>query len=199
MLAIEPVPENVALLRRSILLNGYNHAEVQQVAIAERSGFAEMWTTPESNLCNLLMQSDELITSHVRQTHTGSNRCSKIMVPTTTLDILLKSKGLTNVDLIRMDLEGYELKATKGMFETFRQSHRPIKLIIEVHNDHFIDPFLTVAPWIEELFSEGFRPRALAVPGDGQGIRRDLPVEGFANLLCSYKTRCPHVLFVKGD
>jgi hypothetical protein len=54
-----------------------------------------------------------------------------VLVTAYTLDSLVSELSLDRVDLIRMDLEGYELKVLGGMGTTIRQ-HSP-RLLVEIH------------------------------------------------------------------
>lgn len=197
VIAVEPVPTNVAVLRQNVALNQYAHMEVHQAAIAAECGEAKMWITQQSNFCNLLSENDETIKQDIRRTHAGEEFAESIAVPTMTLDRFLEERGVTNINFIRMDIEGYEINATRGMAKTFRNATQVLKLFIEVHNNHFVDPCAIVAPWMRDMLKLGFRPKAFAVPGHSQGILRDLAVDSFPDLLCSFPKSCPHVLLVK--
>ncbi len=197
VLAVEPVPKNADLLRRNVALNNYRHMQVYEIAIAEACGEAEMWITPESNFCNLSSESDESLTQEMRNVLTGRANARQITVPVMTLDRFLEEQRISTINFIRMDIEGFEVKITSGMRRTFKKSTQELKMFVEVHNSHFVNPLDTVGMWVSELFDLGFRPKALAVPGHTQGIVRDLSPEGFPELLCSFRASCPHVLFVK--
>jgi FkbM family methyltransferase len=198
VIAIEPVPTNARILRLNAELNGYPQIEVHEMAISETNGDVEMWVTPESNLCNLLSESDTAITRTAVETHTGQRRCNQITVHAETLDSLLERTGVgAGCDFIRMDVEGLETKITSGMISTFRRANEGLRLFIEVHNDHFVDPTAVILPWIKGLLDLGFQPRAIAIPSKGGEIFRNPPKADFPNFLCSFRNCCPHILLVK--
>ena len=115
VIAIEPVPDNVSLLTKNIEANGYQNLRIYSVAIGAENGTTKLYLSHESNLAALTSQKD------VHDT------C--IDVPLRTLDSFLEYEG--QVDLIRMDIEGYETEAIKGMIDILAK-HKPI-LFIEIH------------------------------------------------------------------
>ena len=199
VLAIEPVPHNYEVLTRSIALNGYEHVTALQVAISDTTGSEEMWITPQSNWCNLMSLEDDTLSSRFRERLESNDATRRVTVPTMTLDDLLEEHGIREINFVRMDLEGFEIQVTRGMQRTLREAKQVLKLFVEVHNTSFADPLGTIGPWMEELLEIGFRPKALAVPQHPQGILRDLSRKGFVELLCSFRTACPHVLLVKNE
>ena len=118
-MAIEPVPHNTKLLRRNVALNNYKHVQVYQLAIGAACGDAQMSITPESNFCNLLSEIDEALASDVRQILVAGTSDDRITVFTETLDNFLQRERISTIDFIRMDIEGFEIEATKGMRTNF--------------------------------------------------------------------------------
>src|SRR5690606_34282959 len=55
----------------------------------------------------------------------------------TTIDLFVESNQLEKVDLIKMDIEGYEMKALHGGKETLKK-FKP-KLFIEVNNQNLVE------------------------------------------------------------
>ncbi len=195
--AVEPVPHNVAVLQRNVELNHYTNMEVHQMAISDECGEAEMWITPQSNFCNLLSETDEALRPEIRQTHAGEQSAHRIKVPTMTLDRFLEVRGVKSLNFIRMDIEGFEVRVTKGMQKTLTEARGVLKLFVEVHNAHFTDPMATVGAWLQELLNLGFQPKALAIAGRPEGIIRIVSAKDFPALVCQFRECCPHVLLVK--
>ncbi len=117
VIAIEPVPQNVDQLRRNVNANGRTNIEVHQLAIADRNGTLPMYLSARSNWHSLLP--------------TPSSRIC--MVPVSTLDDFIASAAPDSVDLIRMDVEGYEIEIIKGMRQVLGQ-YNPY-LLVELHPD----------------------------------------------------------------
>lgn len=107
----EPVPGNVAIIREQIRLNGLDNV----VVVAEAIGAATGSVT-------------------VRDTSNGavSTAGSGVAVPLTTIDALVERTGIVP-DLIKIDVEGYEIDVLRGAARTLR--HRPA-LQVEVHPHH---------------------------------------------------------------
>jgi FkbM family methyltransferase len=113
--AIEPVPSNWFLLKQNVALNDLSNVEVYNLAIGDKDGVLDMFMSGGSNWGSALrttLNSDNKITVHCRR-----------------IDTLLKGKG--KVDLVRMDVEGYESNVVDGMTETLKQ--KELMLFIELH------------------------------------------------------------------
>lgn len=115
--AIEPVPENIKLLKKNIEANGRKNIETHQTAIGNKEGLTAFHTSKKSNLGSITNTHKE----HKKETIT-----TKI----TTLDKFLKGKKTPNT--IRMDVEGYELEIIKGAKETLKKPETR-QLFIEMH------------------------------------------------------------------
>lgn len=118
--AIEPVPENVELLKKNIELNNYSNIEVFQLAVGG------------------VNKTDYVYISNCRNTASMiKTRASidKVPIEVTTLDKFLKNKPQPN--LIRMDVEGYEVEIVKGM-RRLLESNNPLKLIVELHPLYYV-------------------------------------------------------------
>jgi FkbM family methyltransferase len=131
VIAIEPVPENSEQLCKNVQSNGYENIRIHKVAIGDRNGTALMYITGKSNWHSL---------------HPPPFSKGEMKVPVTTLDSLLMPYHLPSVDLVRMDLEGYEVVVIEGMRRTL-EKHGP-RLLVELH------PYLVGAsPIVEYLRS----------------------------------------------
>jgi len=113
--AVEPVPSNWFLLKQNVALNNLSNVEVYNLAIGDRDGVLDMFLSGGSNWGSAL--------------RTTLNYDRKITVPCQRLDSLLKDKG--KVDLVRMDVEGYEANIVDGMTETLKQ--KGLILFMELH------------------------------------------------------------------
>lgn len=193
VVAVEPLPQNASLLRRSAALNGYRHLVVHQAAVSNACGDAAMWVTDESNFGSLHSADDPAVSRQMRTSRIGDDNADRIAVATVTIDSLVELYGLRPLDYIRMDIEGFEVRATLAMGQTLRSAERPLKLFAEVHNDHFEDPCSVIGSWLADLLEAGFAPRALIVPGRIKGIIRDPSPRDFPEQVCQYKGQSPQV------
>jgi FkbM family methyltransferase len=116
VIAIEPVAANFAQLSKNVEANGYRNILLHNVAIGASNGTAPMYLSKKSNWHSL---------------HPVPWKTREITVRVSTLDALLAQHKLLSVDLIRMDLEGYEIEVIQGMAETLKD-YSP-RLLVELH------------------------------------------------------------------
>lgn len=116
VVAVEPVPENLRLLRRNLRLNGFESRckVVPKALTADGVGEVEMTIEPGLSCAASLAEN-----------FTGA----KIRVPSGTLDECLAAGGF-RPDLIKIDVEGAEHEVLKGATESLKQG---VPLLIEVH------------------------------------------------------------------
>ena len=114
VIAIEPTPDNANLLKMNIEANGYRNVRIYEVAIGAENGTARLYISRNPGLCSL-------IPSDVHYSY--------VEVPLRTLDTLLEQEG--KIDYIRMDIQGSEVEAIKGM-QGILQKYGPA-LFIETH------------------------------------------------------------------
>ncbi|WP_432252400.1 FkbM family methyltransferase [Streptomyces sp. HNM1019] len=146
-IAFEPTPETVALCRRIRECNRLGF-EVQQTALADEPGTAELYFSHKSE------SSNSLNPAHRR--HTES-----VTVPVTTVDAFTGERGLAP-HLIKIDVETFEAAVLRGSYDTIRR-HRPW-IVCELlpgadHNalrtalapltamDYGLHPITPEAPW----------------------------------------------------
>jgi len=118
--AIEPVPENVELLKKNIELNNYSNIEVFQLAVGAVNKTDYVYVSDCRNTASMIKTQASI---------------DKVPVQVTTLDKFLENKPLPN--LIRMDVEGYEVEIVKGITKLL-ESNKPLKLIVELHPLYYV-------------------------------------------------------------
>lgn len=139
--AIEPIPQNFFLLKHSVALNNLENTQVYNMAIGDKDGSLDLFIGRASNWASAFK--------------TPINIDQKITVPCQRLDTFLKDKG--KVDLVRMDVEGYETKIVDGMEDTLKQKN--LMLFMEIH-----PPFMgkdAYKKFLQKLDSFGFAPFAV--------------------------------------
>lgn len=119
VVAVEPHPQNVHLLELNLRLNRVMNVKVVPVAISDEVGMAQMFVSEGSNWHSLHLTER---TSH-----------KTITVPTTTIDTIVAQLG-RSIDLIRMDIEGWEIKALQGAEGTLKRDLP--SLVMEIHPDY---------------------------------------------------------------
>lgn len=124
--AIEPVPGNFALLERNLSLNGFSERVLPvQAAVGDVNGEVDIHVARQSNL------------SAVRRTPIMERYvqfASSVRVPVVRIDDFLVGQGLdpSDVNIVRMDIEGFELEALRGM-ERVLSTAQDLALFIEIH------------------------------------------------------------------
>jgi len=107
VVAVEAHPRTSAFLAANVRLNGFQHVEVERVAVGDVPG--EIAFTDH--------RSDD-------QNSVAPDGAGPVRVPVTTLDALLPVSRLSHVHLLKMDVEGYELAALRGATQLLRRVER---------------------------------------------------------------------------
>jgi FkbM family methyltransferase len=119
IISIEPVKELFEKLKENILLNDFKNIFPVNAAAGEANEEKELF----------LSGSDNLGMSSFKQPENYSGKKEKVQV--IKLDDWFKTSGLTKIDLVKLDIEGSELAALKGMQEILLQ-YKP-QIIIEIN------------------------------------------------------------------
>jgi FkbM family methyltransferase len=120
VVAVEPQERLLPVIAENLRLNGVNWANVLNVAVTDTPGVATIQLTPDTN-----------------NGASGLHRATKYRLPTQpvatrTLAQVLNDEGLARVDLMKVDIEGFEYEALLGSPEVFAQ-HRVRALALELH------------------------------------------------------------------
>lgn len=192
--AIEPIPTNYDLLQKNIKLNNYQNVTAYQLAIGNKNGKVKMSLTPQSNWCSVIDEHVSGLFSDYMKEKTQRLTQKTIEVPLLSLDEFLKREKIIQPNLIRMDIEGYEIEAIQGMMNTLRNSRSPLILFFEIHNKLFEEPGNIISPLLKQILLFGFQPEYLIVKSKViNGINR----ENFVETLCSFKQDCPRIILSK--
>jgi FkbM family methyltransferase len=114
--AVEPVARNAAAIRRNAALNDLRNLSVFEVAADEKSGSAELFVTGWDGGSSLSAAAIS-----------ASEPVERQAVRVITLDGLIESERLRPPTFIKLDVEGVELRALRGMRKTL-EKHRPVLL-----------------------------------------------------------------------
>lgn len=133
---IEANPYLTPYIEKSAVVNGLmRRSEVVNVAISDKKGTATFNLIKNNWVSSGLVDVKELAKTD------GINYTldEKIKVETTTVDDLRSRFNIKAVDVIKMDIEGYEDKAFTGMTETIK--HSPgLKLLLEFTPNRYPEP-----------------------------------------------------------
>jgi FkbM family methyltransferase len=114
--AFEPIPQNAAVLRHNLALNGFENFSIVDRAVSENTGEGEM--DVESNLVTAALSS-------------GLGR-GGIEVEVISIDDAIKDLGLRPPDVVKIDVEGDEIRVIRGMRQTLER-FQPI-VVCEIHH-----------------------------------------------------------------
>lgn len=118
--SIEPSPENFSILTDNIKLLDNNNVKAFNFAIGDKNAEIEFIISKKSNWSKVKEESDLV-----------EEEDKIIKVPLKTLDSFALENDLKKIDLVRMDVEGYENKIIFGGLEFFKK-FKPI-IMIEIH------------------------------------------------------------------
>jgi FkbM family methyltransferase len=146
--AFEPFPRNAQLIRASIRENSFTNVTIVEAAVSDRNGKASFHLSPDANSEHSLLDLDFK--------YNGQQRPAKIDVDLVTIDSFFeKNVGDKKVDFIKMDIEGSEYEAVKGM-KKILENNRHLVLLAEFWPNGFRkgghDPY----EFLNSLSTSGF-------------------------------------------
>lgn len=148
LIAVEPSPSNVKLLKANLNLNGFSDVDIINGAVSDSSSEKEFYLSKQSNLN----------TFHNTGSAKGSLSGESITVKTYTVPQIIENNGL---DLIRMDVEGHEVEVINGMLEAIRQNKMRPMIIFETHLTRYSKTH-DMESVLRALFEAGYRTQYLA-------------------------------------
>jgi FkbM family methyltransferase len=121
VMCIEAAPDNAALLRASAARNGFDRLLVVAAAATDHEGTSQFLPNgPWGTIANAAVsRSPALIYGREH---------APVNVPAVTVDGLLRERGWDRVDFLKMDVEGSEMAAVRGMAQLLARSDAPILL-----------------------------------------------------------------------
>ena len=137
--AFEPEPENARWLRRSVTRNRFSHVRVSERAVADKRGTSTLFLGRKSGWHTLLE---------------GQPRrdAGTLEVELETLDHFALDHGIDEVQAIKIDVEGAELRVLAGA-EKLLEASPDVTLLIDLHPKLGVD-VIEVHEW---LVQRGFR------------------------------------------
>lgn len=139
VIAIEPVPENMHWLNRSLAENGLNNVELREMALSDQDGHAIFQIGEVSGWGGLISDEPEL-------------EEGRIEVRTAALDSLVPELGLTRVDATKIDVEGGEIAVVRGAQDTIDRFQPLIWLELHSRKDD------SEVEWLSRFFTQrGYR------------------------------------------
>lgn len=108
--AFEPLPRVYNILVENYQLNSFGGARIWPFAVGERNGVATIFD-PGGDAPTSASLSERFAKAHLGD-------ASAVEVPVVSIDEFFQASGISRVDLIKIDVEGYEKFALRGMKKT---------------------------------------------------------------------------------
>lgn len=125
VVAVEPHPENLKILSKNVELNGYFNVICINSCLSDEEGFVNLFLGADSGLHS--------IDSRWFCSYSGKFSVSNgVEVISKTLDSLLNELEIEKVDLVKIDVEGAEMRVIKGA-EKQLDKRGILRIICEVH------------------------------------------------------------------
>jgi FkbM family methyltransferase len=110
VIAVEPESKNIARLQRNVGLNNFTNVSIEQTALGSSEG-----------VLRLYLSNDENAGTHSALSENANVSDSYIEVPVQRMDDLVRRRALTAVDIIKIDVEGFEEEVLAGSTATIEQ------------------------------------------------------------------------------
>ena len=122
--AFEPYSYHYNRLKQNVSINNFQNIAINCLALSDTHSKLDLFipNTNNTGMASLFADTD----------HYSNYKKEKVFV--TTLDIYAKAKQLQRLDLIKLDVEGAELKVLKGC-KTLINRHNPL-IMMEVNKEH---------------------------------------------------------------
>ncbi|HEY0684848.1 MAG TPA: FkbM family methyltransferase [Steroidobacter sp.] len=170
--AVEPFPQSFRLLAENVRRNGLGNVSIENIAIGLEDGKAQLQIARKSNWHSLhVPRPDPSISWQAKYARTivGS-------IPVRTCSLRSYLANREPMDLLRMDLEGYEVEILTSLIDLPRAHIRRMKILFETHPE-FYDSANGMRGTLEELCRvHGYRFEQL-ISDFQHGSPRDADVE----------------------
>ena len=165
VVAIEPHPANAARLRKNLALNPAARVTLEQAAAGRRAGTAQLTSEGEGTDFHRIVA--------------GGSSAGTVEVPVLTLDELAERRAIDRIDVLKLDVEGYEPEALAGA-ERLLAGGRIGTIICELN-----DKLLARVGWDAQRLEQHLRERGYVrerIPPVGlhRLHRPSVPYENFA-------------------
>ncbi|NNK80380.1 MAG: FkbM family methyltransferase, partial [Flavobacteriales bacterium] len=162
--AFEPYQTNSRRLSRNLELNTCNNVEIVNDALGEDVRKIEFAVPVDGEICDI----SSADTDFSRRFYKKWRDYENIKVSQNTVDDFVKNNGIQSVDLIKIDVENYEIPVLKGAQQTLRE-HGPA-LLVEIFvdkekDDYFKDYLVPLGYSCYSISKSGLRSHP-SIPAD---------------------------------
>lgn len=174
--SFEPDKENLALLHENVMLNELNNIKVFDLALGITEGLIDFKSSKNHKGISAVTVSEE---------ERGDYK-----VNITTLDSFVLQNSITNIDFIKIDVEGYEMNVLNGGKNVLSNSVNT-KMFVELNPQSLRKVGHTCAELIGLIESLGFNVVSIlddvglkTVPYSEENLSAVLKYSAFTNLYC---------------
>lgn len=174
--SFEPVPENYDILVQNLARNHLTNVVVEKFAIGNEVGHSTIYLADHSIGTHSLLRSND------------SNSVKSLSVPVTTLDSYFADQMPDVVNLLKIDVEGYEPNVLAGAIELIGRTDQ---LLIEynrvsIEANGGVDSFIALLAGFDYLYQINERSHALT-----EFSRSDFYETHYVNLFASRRKMSP--------
>ena len=180
--AFEPDQESFATLREVIQRKNLGASvETVQTAVGSSDGSLEFWHNDEHSADH------RVVTPQFNSP--ALNRSKVTVVPVTSVDNFVASRGLRNISFIKIDVQGYELAVCEGMQQTL-QAFPQVCVAFEYAPDGMRELGFDPAALLQFFRKAGYQlyiltRRGLQPAGDDAAIDFAAKRSGYVDVFCS--------------
>jgi FkbM family methyltransferase len=188
--AVEPFPETFRLLAENVRRNGLGNVSIENIAIGTEDGEAQLQISRKSNWHSLHVPRPSA--SVPWQTKYARAIVGSMPVRTRSLQTYLANKE--PIDLLRMDLEGYEVEILTSLIDVPRAHTRKLKILFETHPEFYDSAVNSVREALEQLCrAHGYRFEYL-ISDFHHGSRRSGDIEPGREVFARYGYTSAHIV-----
>jgi len=162
IICFEPHPRTFKMLMNNV--TKYGNVLAAQVAVSDQDGTAELYDYLIMSASGSLHYDESL--RDLQKSHTAAGDVAprlardlpveKFTVQVTSVDKVLAEQSIEQVDVIKMDIEGAEINALRGMKTTIQKSPR-LRLIMEYNPQALHASGMVPEDALQEVLDMGFR------------------------------------------
>jgi FkbM family methyltransferase len=133
LFVFEPGANNLPYVRENIANSPFKNIQLVEKAVSDSNGTATFYLENLTGQSNSLVK-DYRVTKKIQTKTFVDLKKNEVQVETIRLDDFVKSNGIPKIDFIKIDIEGAEYMAIKGMPEIL--SRMKPTMMIEVTENH---------------------------------------------------------------